>query len=576
MIIAEMVSSVNPNLHYYGIEPSLFKVEPNQLEIELLYIGNPRPEDFGGLPLIQHYKNTIQILYPWVWKYWHDWNELMLWAWCEYEEIGMTGCGGAHKTFTFSLLPFLAWLAKPTATSVVLTSTTISSLRGRIWSEMCKFYNSAVIPFGYNVVDSREKIQAIKGDDKFSIRAIAVDSGEVEKAVGKIQGVHPERMVLVVDEAAQTPPAIFTARANLRIGTSFYRFVAIANAVDQFDAHGKFCEPKNGWSTITVRDESWETRSGICLHFDGLKSPNVRRGDSFYPRLFDSKEIERNSKDFGENSLEWWSYVRGFWAPRGTRNTVLDAATIFEGKADQKAVWEGSGVKMLAALDPAFSTGGDRCILRFAKAGNFIDGTMGLEFTKIVNIQLVESAEYPLVYQIADRVIDECIQNNVRPEDFTFDATSAIGLGGILSQKWSSAIIPCQFGTSPIEGPVSLDDKREATKVYGNRVTQLWYSVFHMVNAGRVRGLDPETAKEFCTRQYELKNEKTTVESKKDMKKRTGGQSPDLADPAALICDLFIRQNGGHISVVAGGGGNQAYEWDRVVDAHKLIANYNF
>lgn len=560
-------------LNPYGLDLSKFPKIPSQIEIELLYIANAKPMEFGGLDRAEHIKNAIKILWPWVWKYWHEWNDLCLWAWCNYEEIGATGCAAAHKTFTFSLLSELEWLAKPSATAVVLTSTTIGALRGRIWSEFKKFYETSTVPFGYNVVDSMQKIQFKQGEDKFAIRGIAVNSGDIEKAVGNIQGIHPARMVMVIDEAAQTPPAIYTARANLRVGTTFYRCVAIANASDPFDGHGRFCEPKNGWSSISVNNDHWETKSGICLHFDGLKSPNVVRKRKAFPSLFSQTEIDSCRTDFGENSLEWWSYVRGFWAPKGVRNTVMDASMIFDGKADQKAIWEGSKTKIYGALDPSFTTGGDRCVLRFAKAGNFMDGRVGLEFYKPISMKLVESVTYPMNYQIADFVRDTCREMGCQPEEFSADATSASGLMDIMSQRWSSAFRRVPFGGAPTDGPVSLDDEREAKTVYGNRVTQLWFTSQKMVVAGRVRGLDEETSKEFCTRQYTLKNEKIVIEPKSEMKKRTGGVSPDFADPAALICD-HVTHDYGNPQSDSSGSLARSVAWEEMARKFNLKSNY--
>ena len=558
----------------YGLDASRFAKLPNQLEIELLYVATADPASFGGLSKEEHIKNVIRICYPWVWKFWHEWNELSLWAWCNYEEIGTTGCASAHKTFTFSLLSFIEWIAKPPTTSVILTSTTIGALRGRIWSEICKFYNTATIPFGYNVVDSMQKIQYKKGEDKFAIRGMAVASGDIEKAVGNIQGIHPERMIMVVDEAAQTPPAIFTARANLSTGTTLYRFVAIANAVDQFDAHGKFCEPKNGWSSVTVNDDHWDTKSGVCVHYDGLQSPNVRRKTTYFPRLFSEREIELNRTKFGENSLEWWSYVRGYWAPRGVRNTVLDAAMIFDGQADQKPIWETSGGDRYAALDPAFTTGGDRCILCFAKAGNFVDGKPGLALGDTVEIQLIESTEVPLNYQIADRVIKECMDRFVEPRDFIMDVTGASGLADIISQRWSNEINRVNFGGAPADGRISLEDRREAKQIYLNRVTQLWMNVARVVGNGRMRNLEAATSKEFCTRQYTLKGEKTVVESKKEMKTRTGGVSPDLADPVALLVDHFLKKKGFDCATPYTNN-NPQRDWNRLIAKCKLKPTYS-
>ena len=565
-------------LKYYGIDPK--KIPPNisQFEIELLYIGMVEPEKYGGLSMMQHRKHVIQMLWPWGWKHWHDWSELCLWAWCTQKEIGMTGCAAAHKTFTFTGLSLVEFLAKPMHTAVALTSTTVPSLRGRVWSELMNFMNTSQAGdiekvFGFNTIDSQTKIQSKKGDDKYAIKAVAVDTGDIEKAIGKIQGVHPERMIMMVDEAAQTPPAVFTARANLQAETKFFRFVAIANAVDQFDAHGKFCEPKNGWSTISAQDDFWDTRTGICLHFDGLRSPNVKAGSKVYPKLFSQDSIDTIRKNHGENSLEWWSYVRGYWAPRGTRNTVLDAAIIFDSLADQPAQWEGSKTTLKSSLDPAFTTDGDGCILRFAKFGNFMDGLPGMELTEIIKVQIQETKEYPVNYQIADRVIGECLDRGVKPEDFIMDATSASGLADIISQRWSPAIVRVQFGGSASDEQVSADDSRSGNEVYKNRVTQLWFTVNKLVMARRIRNMDNETSKQFCTRQYVLKNEKTIVESKKEMKLRTQGSSPDEADAAALLAELFVRQNG--FGTTHSRAISQTSDWNNLVKKNTITPRYS-
>ena len=555
----------------YGLDLSRFAEPPSQIEIELLYIANLNPQNFGGLDPILHRRNAIKILWPWVDKYWHNWNDLCLWAWCNYEEICASGCATSHKTFTFTLLAKLEWLAKPTHTGVILTSTTIGALRGRIWSEMKNFYDKSSIPFNYNVVDSLQKIQYKQGEDKFAIRGIATNSGEIEKTIGNLQGNHPERMVIIVDEAEQTPDAIFTARANLSSGTSFYRFVAIANPNDPYSAFGLFSEAKAGRSTITAESETWETKSGICLHFDGLKSPNVVLQQEYYPRLFAQKTIDKIRHDFGENSLEWWMYVRGFCPPSGVRDTILDASIIEEGKAREKAIWEGTRIRNYGSLDPAFTTGGDRCIIRSAKVGNFADSKLGIELQSPCHIQLVDSTTYPINYQIADKVAEFCKERDIDPENFSADSTSASGLMDILSQRWSSRFRKVSFGGAPTDGPISFDDKREAKKIYGNRVTQIWFGFARLVSAGRIRGLDMETAKEFCSRKYELKNEKTVAESKGEMKKRTGGISPDLADPAGLIVDHVLHQEN---TLLATRGDNSDDAWKQQIVKYKLKKNY--
>ena len=560
------------NLQTYGLDFSKF---PNitQLEIELLMVADKDPSRVTGISRGQHIKHCIHMLWPDVIKSWNNWNELALWAWTNYDEIGVTGCAAAGKTFTFTLLSLVEYLAKPMGTRVALTSTTVPSLRGRIWAEMMRFTRPCVPLFGLNVVDSQTKIQFTKGDDRSAITALAVDSGAVEQAVGKLQGVHLPRMLIMVDEAAQTNPAVFSARANLAVGTDFYHFIAIANASSMFDPHGLFCEPKMGWGSIGDDDEHWETKSGICVRFDGLKSPNIKAGRLLYPYLFGQDNVDTIRKNFGEGSLEWNSYCRGMWSKSGARNTMVDSAMITEGCARDKVVWTGGDLKTLAALDPAFTTEGDDCILRFAKVGKATDGNLAINLAETIKLQLMDDPNYPLFYQVADQTIELLKKHNVEPENFALDATGAgAGIADIISQRWQSGFVRVSFGGAATDSPISVEDDRPAKQVYANRVTQLWGQIKVIIMSGRMRGLDDQTARELCARIYSLRNERTLLESKKDLKKRTKGGSPDRADALALLTELFVLQNG--FGDATGSQSSNSDDWDEFVLDNELESDY--
>lgn len=560
-------------LQTYGLDVTAFP-KITQLEIELLMVKDRDPSRFSGHSRGQHIKHCIAMLWPDVMNSWNDWNELALWAWTNHNEIGVTGCAAAGKTFTFTLLSLIEFLACPMGTRVALTSTTVPSLRGRVWAEMMKFVRPVSPLFGLNIVDSQTKIQFTKGDDRSAIIALAVDSGAIEQAVGKLQGVHLPRMVVMADEAAQTNPAIFSARANLEVGTDFYHFVAIANASSMYDPHGLFCEPKMGWGSVNDSDEYWETKSGVCVRFDGLKSPNVKAGRLIYPYLFGQDNIDTIKKNFGEGSLEWWSYVRGYWTQGGARNTILDSATINDSGAREKIVWAGGGLTHLAALDPAFTNDGDDCILRFATMGPGTDDKMMLSLTDTIRLNLMEDENYPLFYQIADQTIEELNKRGIKPEHFAIDATGAgAGIADIISQRWKNGFNRVGFGGSPTDAPISMEDSRPAKEVYSNRVSQLWGQIRTIVVAGRLRGLDDQTARELCARIYSLRNEKMLLESKKDLKKRTKGNSPDRADALALLVELFVNENG--LSGAVGYGGEDDSEWEALLEQNNLESDYS-
>jgi hypothetical protein len=559
-------------LQTYGLDVSKFP-KVTQLEIELLMVANHDPSRFSGLSRGQHIKHCIGMLWPDVMTRWNDWNELALWAWTNHNEIGVTGCAAAGKTFTFTLLSLVEYLAKPMGTRVALTSTTVPSLRGRIWAEMMKFVRPIYPLFGLNLVDSQTKIQFEKGDDRSAIIALAVDSGAVEQAVGKLQGVHLPRMVILVDEAAQTNPAVFSARANLEVGTDFYHFIAIANASSMFDPHGLFCEPKMGWGSIQDDDEFWETKSGVCVRFDGLKSPNIKAGRTIYPYLFGQDNVDTIRKNFGEGSLEWSSYCRGMWGRGGLRNTLIDSSLIEAGKARETVIWKGGDIINIAALDPAFTMDGDDCILRFAQIGTDAEGTTIMNLTDVVRLNLIDDVNMPIFYQIADQTINELIRRKIKPENFALDATGAgAGIADIISQRWQSGFHRVSFGGSATDEPISVDDPRPAKQVYANRVSQLWGRIKVLIMSQSIRGLEDQTARELCARIYALKNEKTLLESKKDLKKRTKGNSPDRADALALLCEVFTNQYG--LLNASGRNGVDNGDWDSYFGQNSLESSY--
>jgi hypothetical protein len=80
---------------------------------------------------------------------------------------------------------------------------------------------------------------------------------------------------------------------------------------------------------------------------------------------------------------------------------------------------------------------------------------------------------------------------------------------------------------------------------YDRFISEMWFGIRETVEAGQMRDLPEEFILEACKRQY-TKKEKTKVETKDDLKDRTG-KSPDLADALAIGIE-GARQRGFQIS----------------------------
>lgn len=528
----------------YGLK---FDHPISQLELELYCFREGRTPEQGGLGRYEHFKRAVNFIWPEM--DWNPWLERQCESLCENDWVSWTGCAASGKTFGSTLYALVWWLADPEHSTCLFTSTTAKMIRKRAWSNLQHLYNKASGRLPGNMVDSKTELQSTKGDSKNAIFAIAVLDGSTSKAVANIQGIHSERILVICDEATDIPEAAFQASSNLAKGCREFQFVAIGNPHSILDEHGRFSEPKDGWESVGVETQEWETKRGVCVRFDGMRSPNIEIGETRWPYLITANQVRQSIEFEGESSPRFWKFTRGWWAPQGVVRTVLSEAMCQTHDVYSPKVFS-QNFEMLAGLDPAF--GGDRCVLRFAKYGELENRRMALEFTDIVTIQIDAGSSLPVHYQISNAVKQECNARSVRPNMFSIDASGeGGGLADILMREWSPLINRVEFGGKASSLPVSLEDGRESHEVYANRVTELWFSMREWVQHAQVGGLDKDTVIEFCQRLFDDEKRKIVVEKKADMKGRIG-QSPDLADAAVVLLDMARRLGSGELTSSVG------------------------
>lgn len=528
--MAEQVSEHPLIDHKYGIRSP---VKIPDLELELYAFRNRLQPNEGGLGTFDHFRNATKMLWPKM--SWNPWLEAQVEGLCEHDYVGWAGCGASGKTFGATLFATVWWLANPSKTTVVLTSTTAKMIRKRMWANLQDLVRKSR-GFPGNMVDSKMSLQAIKGDDRHSISAIAVAEGNTSKAVANIQGIHAERVMVIIDEATDTPEAAFEACTNLSKGCREFKMLVIGNPASKYDPHGRFCTPAKGWRSVTIEDQHWLTERGMCRRFDGMKSPNISEGRTKYPYLITHDQVLSAMRHEGEQSPTFWKYTRGFWSPDGMVKTVLSESLIETHTPTKNLVFT-TNVQVVAGLDPGF--GGDRCILRFAKVGTAND-KLSILFQDIIQIAPNAQLTEPVHYQIANRVKEECNKRGVAPDRFALDSSGeGGGLADILTREWG-VVHRVEFGGSPSTIPVSDEDGRPCNEAYDRKVTELWFSMRKWAVEERLGGMDIETLQEFCARMFDDSKRKISVESKTVMKQRTG-KSPDLADAAVVLLDLVRK-----------------------------------
>jgi hypothetical protein len=238
--------------------------------------------------------------------------------------------------------------------------------------------------------------------------------------------------------------------------------------------------------------------------------------------------------------------IRGFWSPTGTQESVYSEADIIRSKADEKVIWVEPPLR-LAALDPSFTNGGDRTVAVIGSYGTALtsdnETVTVLQFDEFHTLyEDILDKGTPRTFQIATKFRNLCLENGIAPENAALDASGAgTPFADVLSTLWSNKVNRINFAGRASELPVSAFDRTPSRDRYANRVSEIWFSGRELMHMGQLKGVTPDMAREMCARLYKTEKSNTTrvrVESKPDMKARTNGISPDVADAAFILVDL--------------------------------------
>lgn len=462
------------------------------------------------------------------------------------------------------------WLCGIQDSAFVLTSTTKGNIRSRAWNWVQKLYTTVEGPRIGNMVDSRTTWQGVKGDDRHCVCALPVREGSTNKAVGRLQGFHPDgRMLIVIDEGTDTPEAIFDALPNLTAGNWDFQVIVLFNPNSRFDPAGKFVTPLNGWGSVSVESDEWETqiqlngKPGKAIHFDAEKSPNVVAGQVLYEHLPTLRTVEAARKKLGGDSPWYWKFYRGFLPPEGVVQTVLTESLLERHEAvgeRVKHIFVGGPFTSIAFLDPAFG-GGDKAILRIGKFAEIEGGGVGIQLTKSIPLHMSATAKddngklIPIHYQLSRQFIWHCKDNGVESRHAGLDSTGeGGGLADIVSQEWNGDIQRVEFGGKPSERRVSNEDERPCDEVYDRKVTELHFTVKEFVVSGQLKGMNSREANDLVNRLWRMKGRKIEIEPKTKRKgtgdaeetsnfgfKERMGRSPDDGDALCGLCEVARR-----------------------------------
>jgi hypothetical protein len=507
----------------------------------------------GGISKAQHFKNVAKIMWGPKSKkrfIWHPWADDMLEEACQQQWLYLSGAASTGKTDFLAIWGIINWMCSPPNTLVLFTSTSLKEARQRVWGSVLQYYGAYCDTKGKpilpgKIIDSVGMIRTVNGTEKYSdkcgMHLITGEKSKERENIGKLIGLKNKRVFLLADELPELSPALIEAAKSNLIANPQFQMIGAGNFKSIYDPFGSESEPVNGWASVNPEHARWETKNGgVCLRFDGIKSPNILAGEDKYP-IYGCATYEKHKSVLGENTAAWWRMVRSFPCPDADANRIYSDADFIRGLVHERVRWQSQPTRV-ASLDPAFATGGDKAIAYIGSYGMSTEGKWTLQYDKRVEIREdVRKKDESRSLQVAKGYRDLCIAEKVAPENAAYDASGGgLVFGSLLGEIWSLKLLGVQFGGAASDRPVSVKDKRPAKDAFVNRVTELWFGGVDFVHSSQIKGLSKEAAEELKERRYETikgMTMRTKVEPKSDMKLRIN-RSPDDGDSALILLEL--------------------------------------
>jgi hypothetical protein len=240
--------------------------------------------------------------------------------------------------------------------------------------------------------------------------------------------------------------------------------------------------------------------------------------------------------------------------------------------AKEAPIWLNTQRVKIAFLDAAYrGVGGDRCVFGVLEFGeespsdpstSVLTNIIHQDTTRkprnhilaITDLEIVpidskgkESSED----QITNYVKSRCEAMGIPPENFYFDSGMRTSLVSSMSRVWSPLVESIDCGGTPSEDRQVSDDIPVMCKdYYSKRITELWFTVRHIIEAGQFRGMTEDVMLEGCAREWTMVGKNKIEVEPKDKMKAKSGRSPDLFDALAIGCE-GARQRGFSIKKLA-------------------------
>jgi hypothetical protein len=344
-------------------------------------------------------------------------------------------------------------------------------------------------------------------------------------------------------------------------------FIGNSNNTRPENALHMVMAPSGGWGTFNFDGKtkvySAPRVPGTCVEcrcviLDGLDSPNNDYpGDTpRFPHLISKSRISK----YAPESEGYYSQGRGIvkLGLAGLKIITVELCDQFNA-FDKDCIWDEETTK-IGANDAAYGgVGGDRCITMGAEFGKCLDGKQRMKLIHGTEVPVKMNPKKIPEDQIAEFCRDYWLKLGIPPENCFFDGRGRLALS--FAQKWSPFVNVVDFGGRPSERPAGPDlfiedrqtgrrRRKLAHEHFSKFVSELWWSTAYAVQGDQIRGLTRQIVEDGQPREwYKVKGDKIEIETKAEMKKRTGC-SPDWFDCFVVLLE-GARQRGFKIDSVA-------------------------
>src|SRR3990167_1844653 len=529
-----------------------------------------------GSGLFEHYMNARKLLWPE--RYRHRWTDLLYHNFIENTVTIMLGCGASQKTShasEFCLINYWLW---PEETLVIVSTNTLDKLQMGVFGELkmlwknarkywphlaghCVDYKHLIATDDVPANDDREESEA--RDIRRGIKGLACYQGRQWVGLGVYSGISQVRILFLADELQFMAPTYMECPPNMMQHSEYLKVIVSGNPNhDPLDCLARAGEPKLGWDPIgeVKKTTVWENKfeNGKTVNLIWTDSPNFDYPES-EPTHFKGMVSRKTAKSvetfWGKDSLQYSKQCIGAMRIGMIGNRVVTIQLCRQHHALELARWEGSPRQKIYALDPAWGgPNADRCVGGWGEFGISDTGQQILRLNPPVIVPIDPASPTEADDQIALFVKKQTESIGIAPEDIFYDSTGRGTVGSAFARVFGLRVpVPIAFGDRPSTRPVRHDlfkiDWDGARRLvpcdehYSKFVTELWFSFRYIIECDQLRELPEEVMMEFCMREYRLvAGNKIEVEKKEDTIERLG-QSPDLADWAAILAE-GARQRG--------------------------------